>query len=411
MPQISFVNLLIVAAVAVLAPLLIGYLPRLRLPAVVVEIVAGVVLGPSVFGWVHIDLPVQILAILGLAFLLFLAGLEIDLRTLRGRALRLALLGYGLTLVLGIAVGAGLGAVGWTRSPLLVAIALSATSLGLVVPVLKDARQADHIGQTIIASATVADFAAIVLLTLFFSTSGRGVGSTLVLLAIFAGLVLIVCLLLTQVGRSMHLGTVLVRLQDTTAEIRVRMSVALLIGFVALAERFGLETILGAFLAGAVVSLIDRDSASHPHYRIKLEAIGYGFLVPVFFVASGVQLDLQGLLAQPSALLRVPVFLLALLVVRGLPALLYLSDLGRHATIAAGLLQATTLPFLVTAATIGMQVGTISSVTGGALICAGLLSVVIFPAAALSRLRQRTHPSASSTLASPSDTSTHSEAM
>jgi Kef-type K+ transport system membrane component KefB len=127
MPQISFVNLLIVAAVAVLAPLLLGYLPRLRLPAVVVEIVAGVVLGPSVLGWVHIDLPVKILAILGLAFLLFLAGVEIDLRTLRGRALRLALLGYGLTLVLGIAVGAGLGAAGWTRSPVLIAIALSKT--------------------------------------------------------------------------------------------------------------------------------------------------------------------------------------------------------------------------------------------------------------------------------------------
>ena len=121
------------------------------------------------------------------------------------------------------------------------------------------------------------------------------------LLAIFAGLVGIVCLLLTQVGRSMRLGTVLVRLQDTTAEIRVRMSVALLIGFVALAERFGLETILGAFLAGAVVSLLDRDSATHPHFRIKLEAIGYGFLVPVFLVASGVQLDLRGLFAAPRS--------------------------------------------------------------------------------------------------------------
>jgi Kef-type K+ transport system membrane component KefB len=168
MPQISFVNLLVVAAVAVLAPLLLGYLPRLRLPAVVVEIAAGVVLGPSILGWVQIDLPVQILAVLGLAFLLFLAGLEIDLRALRGHALRFAVLGYGLTIVLGVAIAAGLGAVGWTMSPLLIAIALSATSLGLVVPVLKDAGQADSlIGQTIIASATVADFAAIVLLTLF----------------------------------------------------------------------------------------------------------------------------------------------------------------------------------------------------------------------------------------------------
>ena len=182
----------------------------------------------------------------------------------------------------------------------------------------------------------------------------------------FAGLVVIVGLMLTRLAVRCALAWCCCGCRTLTAEIRVRMSVALLIGFVALAERFGLETILGAFLAGAVVSLVDRDSASHPHFRIKLDAIGYGFLVPVFFVASGVRLDLQGLLAQPSALLRVPVFLLALLVVRGLPALLYLSDLGRHATIAAGLLQATSLPFLVTAATIGMQVGTISSVTGAA---------------------------------------------
>jgi Kef-type K+ transport system membrane component KefB len=180
--------------------------------------------------------------------LLFLAGLEIDLRALRGHALRLAVLGYGLTIVLGVAIGAGLGAVGWTKSPLLIAIALSATSLGLVVPVLKDAGQAGGvIGQTIIASATVADFAAIVLLTLFFSTSGRGAGSTLVLPAMFAGLVVIVGLMLTRVGRSMRLGMVLLRLQDTTAEIRIRMSVALLIGFVAIAERFGLETFSAPF--------------------------------------------------------------------------------------------------------------------------------------------------------------------
>jgi Kef-type K+ transport system membrane component KefB len=392
MPEISFVNLLVVAAVAVAAPLLLGFLPRLRLPAVVVEILAGVILGPSVLGWVEADLPVEVLAVLGLAFLLFLAGLEIDLRSLRGRTLRAAGVGYVVTLVLGLAVGAGLAAVDWTDSALLVAIALSATSLGLVVAVLKDAGQ-EHsaVGQATIAGGTVADFAAIVLLTLFFSGSGQGAGSTLVLLVVFAGLVVLVGLALTRAGRSMHLETVLVQLQDTTAEIRVRMSVLLLVGFVALAESFGLETILGAFLAGALVGLLDRDTSSHPHFRTKLEAIGYGFLIPVFFVSSGIRLDLQGLIAEPSALLRVPVLLVALLVVRGVPALLYIPTLGRSSAVAAGLLQATSLPFLVTAATIGMQVGTISATTGAALICAGLLSVVLFPSLAVSRLRDR-HP-------------------
>jgi Kef-type K+ transport system membrane component KefB len=211
-------------------------------------------------------------------------------------------------LVVAWIAGAALGWVGWASSPLFVAITLSATSLGLVVPVLKDAGEAEGpVGQTTIAAATVADFGAIVLLTLFFSASGGSAGGKPLSLAFFAGLVALVALLVTRAGRSMHLGEVLVRLQDTTAEIRVRLAVVLLVAFAALAESFGLETILGAFLAGAVVSLVDRDSRTHPRFRIKLEAIGYGFLVPVFFIASGVRLDLTGLLGQPSSLLRVPV--------------------------------------------------------------------------------------------------------
>jgi Kef-type K+ transport system membrane component KefB len=393
MPDVSFTNLLVVMIIAVLAPLLIGYAPMLRIPSVVLEIIAGVIVGPSVLGWVQADLPVQILSLIGLAFLLFLAGLEIDLRQLRGRLLRVAVLGYALTLVLGLSLGALFSRLGWTASPMLIAITLSATSLGLVVPVLKDAGKAEGtLGQTTIAAATIADFSAIVLLTLFFSASGGSIGGKLLLLSVFAGLVVVVALVLTRAGRSMHLGAVLVRLQDTTAEIRVRFAVLLLIAFVALAERFGLESILGAFLAGAVVSLLDRDSSSHPRFRVKLDAIGYGFLVPVFFVTSGVHLDLKGLFAEPSALLRVPVFLLALLVVRGGPAVLYLGTVGRRHTVAAALLQATSLPFIVTASAIGVEAGKISPVTSAALVCAGLLSVLIFPAAALSQLRDGARP-------------------
>jgi Kef-type K+ transport system membrane component KefB len=188
----------------------------------------------------------------------------------------------------------------------------------------------------------------------------------------------------------MRLGDVLVRLQDTTAEIRVRFAVLLLVAFTVLAERFGLESILGAFLAGAVIGLVDRDASSHPHFRTKLEAIGYGFLVPVFFVSSGIRLDLTGLVHNPSALARVPVFLLALLLVRAIPALLGLRDTEPRATVAIGLLQATSLPFLVTATQIGLVLHKISPITAAALVCAGLLSVLIFPLIALSLLRRDT---------------------
>src|SRR5919109_2201620 len=389
MPDVSFTNLLVVAAIAVLAPLTVGFAPRLRIPAVVLEIVAGLVLGPSVLGWVHVDLPVQILALFGLAFLLFLAGLEIDVHRLRGRLLRFAVLGYLATLVLGYGAGSSFAAAGWVSEPLLIAITLSATSLGLVVPALKDAGQVrSEVGQTALAAASIADFAAIVLLSLFFSSSGGSTGSKVVVLGAFAGLVAVTGLVVSGAARSMRLGNVLVRLQDTTAEIRVRFAVLLLVAFTFLAEKFGLESILGAFLAGAIVALVDRDSSSHPNFRTKLEAIGYGFAVPVFFVSSGVKLDLTGLLHNPSALARVPVFLVALLAVRGLPALLGLRANGARPTLALGLLQATSLPFIVTATQIGVALGKLSSVTAAGLVCAGLLSVLIFPLIALALLRQ-----------------------
>jgi Kef-type K+ transport system membrane component KefB len=389
MPDVEFVNLFAVSLIAFGAPLLLGFVPALRIPAVVLEIVAGVVVGPGGLDLVSVDLPVQIMALVGLAFLLFLAGLEIDVHRLRGGVLRLALIGYVVTLVLGTASGLGFDALGWVDSPLLLAVTLSATSLGLIVPALKDAGQVDSdVGQVTIASSSVADFAAVVLLSLLFSTSG-GPGGRLILLGGFAILVAVTGLVVAVAGRSRPLGEVLVRLQDSTAEIRVRAAVALLVAFVALAERFGLESILGAFLAGAVVGLVDRDTSSHPFFRAKLDAIGYGFAIPVFFVTSGLRLDLGGLFASPAALARVPVFLLALLVVRGVPALLYAQTLGRREALAAGLLQATSLPFIVTATQIGVIVGLLEPVAAAALTTAGLLSVLAFPAVALALLRRQ----------------------
>jgi Kef-type K+ transport system membrane component KefB len=388
MPDVEFTNLLMVVVIALIAPLTLGLAPRLRLPAVVLEIVAGIVVGPQVLDWVEVDLPVSIVALLGLAFLLFLAGLEIDVHQLRGQVLRLALVGYAVTLVLGIAVGTALDGVGWVKSPGLVAVTLSATSLGLVVPVLKDAGKVDsRLGQTVVAAASVADFAAIVLLSLLFSASDTSTGSRLVLLLSFAVLIAVTAVAATLVSRSKRLTMTLTSLQDTTAQIRVRAAVVLLVAFVALAEQFGLESILGAFMAGAVVGLVDRDSASHPHFHTKLEAIGYGFLIPVFFVSSGLRLDLSGLMENPAALSRVPVFVVALVVVRGLPALLFSRILDRRSVIAAGLLQATSLPFVVTATQIGVQTGLMSGVTAAALVCAGLLSVMAFPAISLLLLR------------------------
>jgi Kef-type K+ transport system membrane component KefB len=383
MPDISFTSLLGVLAVALVAPLLLGFAPRLRVPAVVVEIVAGIVLGPAVLGWIDDDLAVRIVALLGLAMLLFLAGLEIDLLQLRGRLLVTALAGYGISLALGWGAGAIADAAGWLDQPLLLAVTLSATSLGLVVAVLKDAGAVEgRLGQTVIAASSVADFGAVVLLSLLFSGQDTGTGAKVALLAAFAVLVVVIAIVVRWSGRSMRLGEVLLRLQDGTAEIRVRAAMLLLLGFVVLAEKFGLESILGAFMAGAVVGLLDRDTSTHPQFRTKLDAIGFGFLIPVFFVASGLGLDVSGLFDSPAALARVPVFVAMLLVVRGAPALLYRSWFGARRTASAALLQATSLPFIVTATQIGVLTGRLDAVTAAALVCAGLVSVLVFPAVA-----------------------------
>ena len=383
MPDVEFGNLLGVLVVAVVAPLVLGLAPRVRVPAVVLEIVLGVVLGPSALGWLEPDLAVQVVGLLGLAMLLFLAGLEIDVTALRGSLLRAALAGYVVSIAVGWLAGLALDSAGWVDDPVLLAVTVSATSLGLVVAVLKDARAVeDRLGQTVIAASSVADFAAVLLLSLAFSTSGGGTGERLVLLGSFAALVVAVAVVSGLSTRSMRLGDVVVRLQDTTAEIRVRASMLLLIAFVVLAEEFGLESILGAFVAGALVGLLDRDATSHPHFRTKLEAVGYGFLIPVFFVSSGLRLDVSGLFASADALARVPVFLLVLLLARGLPALLYLRTFGARRTVAAALLQATSLPFIVAATQIGVLTGRLDGTTAAALVCAGLLSVLVFPASA-----------------------------
>jgi Kef-type K+ transport system membrane component KefB len=391
MPDVHFTNLLIVVSIGLLAPLTLGFFPRLRLPAIVLEIVLGIVVGPSGLGWVKPDLPVSILALVGLAFLLFLSGLEIDVHRLRGRILKLTAIGFVVSFLIAIVLGLGLKAGGFVKSPLFVAIVLVATSLGVIVPVLKDSGNiGSSFGQLVIAAASIADFGAIILLSLFFSGKGStSTSGTLILLGVFGLVVALVGVAIAGVEHSVSLSRVLRRLQDTTAQIRVRAAFVLLIGFSALADQVGLETILGAFAAGALLSLIDRDEAmTHPEFRVKLEAAGFGIFIPVFFVASGLRFDLNALFASPSTVARVPLFLLAIFLARGLPAVVYVRLLGRSRSVIAGILQATSLPFIVAATQIGLQLGVVSRASAAALVAAGLLSVVISPALGLVLLRR-----------------------
>lgn len=390
MPEISLTGILIVAAVAFLVPLGLGLFPSARVPSVVLEILAGVVIGPAVLGIVEVDLPLEVLGLIGLAFLLFLAGSEIDLERLRGGRLKGAATGFALSVALALCVAFALQTTGLIEAPLFVAIMLSATALGIVVPVLADAGELEStLGQQVIAAASIADFAAVILLSLLFSGGSGGVGSTLLLLGGFLLLVAAVGMALAGISRLNPLQSTLQRLQDSSAQIRVRGAFLLLVGFAVLAQVLGLEVILGAFIAGAVLRLIDRGGMmTHPLFRAKLDAVGFGVFIPFFFVTSGMDLDLGAVFGGGAASLApVPLFLLALLLVRGLPAVLYRSSVGPRAAVAAGFLQATSLPFLVAAADIGVELGELRPATGAAVVLAGLLSVLLFPLIALALLR------------------------
>ena len=391
--ETSFASLAIVAAAGFAAPLVLGLFPRLPLPSVVLEIGLGIVIGPSVLGWAKADEPVTIMALIGLSFLLLIAGLEVDYDRLRGRLLEVTGLAFAVSFGIGLVAGFGLDAAGIVRAPLLVAIMFSATGLGIVIAVLKDVGAAESpFGQLVIAGSSIAEVGTIVLLTLFFSGESTSLGVKLVLFGLFGLLCLAIVLAVSGIEHSMRVTAALVRLQDTTAQIRVRGAFVLLAVFVVLADRFGLEAILGAFLAGAIIKLVDRDEAmTHPQFRQKLEVVGFGVFIPFFFVSSGVRYDAGALFGSTSTLVRVPLFLAILLAVRGLPALLYRPLVGRREVAASALLQATSVGLFVVASQIGQDMGLISAANSAALIAAGLLSVILFPLGALAIMRRAEH--------------------
>lgn len=385
MPAISFNGVLIIAAIAVLVPVVLGLLPRLPVPGAVLEVLAGIVIGPSALGWVHIDAPIQVLSDLGLGMLLFLAGLEIDVQRLRGPLGRLAGWAFGGSVVLGILCAYALSLAGLAHKPLFLAIVLISTSAGLLLALLKDAGEEDtRFGQLVMTGAALAEVVPIMLLSLLFSATSKTSADRLASLAIFIALLAVFGLALARVRKLEGLERLLNRLEDRSAQLRVRATLTLALGFGVLAYRFGFASILGSFAAGLLVRMIDLSGrAPHPQFQIKLEGIGFGFLIPIFFIATGVQFDLKALLGNATAIAEVPLFLAALLLVRGLPALLYARFVGTRRAAVAGLMQATTLTFVIVATQIGLASGQITRTTSASLLAAGLLSAALFPAAAL----------------------------
>lgn len=386
--EVAYWNTLVVLALAVAAPLLAGMVPRLRMPAVALEIVLGVLFGPSLLDVVSVDVTLSVLSTLGLGYLLFLAGLEIDLSNVRGRG-RLVVGSWGVSCLIAIPVGIVLHAMDADDDAWLLSIALMSTSLGLVVPILREANQnRTPFGQTVMGNSSVAEFGALLLLTIFFSTDGANTSKQLFLIGVFCVAALLISFAVAHVSRLPSVWPALERLAEGSSQLTVRALLVVFLVFLALASRLGLETILGAFVAGALLRFLDRDGhLENPSLKAKVDAIGYGFLVPIFFVTSGVQLQMDALFGSPMHLALVPVLLAGMLAVRGAPTLfMFREQFGERLARAAALLASTNLTFIVVVSSIGTQIGTLDAPSSAALVMAGVISVLLFPPAAMGSL-------------------------
>jgi Kef-type K+ transport system membrane component KefB len=386
---------LIVLAIAVAAPLLAEIPVGVRLPVVVLEMVLGIIIGPQVLGLASAEgLLGWLGGELGLAALFFMAGMELDLERVRGRPLTLAIRGWVLSLVLGLLVAALLYVLPIVHSPMMVGLALSTTALGTLLPILRDAGQLDTgFGRLVLAAGAVGEFCPVVMVSLVLTgqySEWLKIGLMLTFVAIAFGAARI-----ALGARPPRVIGLLTRTMESSSQLPVRLSLLLLAAFVVLSENFGFELIPGAFAAGMVVGLASRGEAGKP-LRHKVEAVCFGFLVPFFFVTSGIKFDLTTLLHSAQAMLLLPAFLILLFIVRGVPVFLYRHDLARGQRLPFALYSATALPLLVAISAIGVQTGRMRSEIAAALVGAGMLSVLLFPTFAgvlLSRIA-RTAPSA-----------------
>jgi len=373
--------LLVTAAIAVLAPLISEIPIGLRLPMVVVEVGLGIVVGPQVLGWASPTGMLALLGYLGLIFLFFLAGMEIDFESVRGRPLSLAIAGWGLSVLVALSLSALLFWTHLIRAPLLVAVALTTTGMGTLMPILRDSGELEtRFGTYVIAAGAMGEFGPIVLLSLLMAREHtRWLQTALMVFFVLFALVAAGLALLPKPPRIVHyLGATM----NSASQLPVRISILVLALLIAIAEKFGLDMILGAFTAGMIVSLGSKGKQGARLIH-RLEAIGYGFLIPMFFVTSGMHFDLHALLASPRALFRLPLFLLLLFAARSVPIVFYRYELAKEDRIPFVFYSATSLPLLIAIAEIGVQTGRMLPDNGAALVGAGMLSILLFPITAL----------------------------
>lgn len=377
-------SFLAIVAVAAFAAVLAGlFARRLVVPVVVLELVLGIVIGPEVLGIAERDPFIDFFANLGLGMLFFFAGYEIDFERIKGEPLRLAAFGWLLSLVLAYTLGGILAAMGIVLSLLFVGSAMATTAIGTLIPILRDAGELKtRFGTYLLGAGAIGEFGPILLITLVFSTKGA-IENALILAAFIVLAVIAGVFAVRWVGQGWELFE---RTLETSSQLAIRFTVVIVFALAALAATLGLDLLLGGFVAGIILRLALRGREVEV-LESKLTAVGYGFLIPFFFVASGIGVDLGALTEDPIEFLKVPLFLVLFLIVRGVPALLlYRKVLGLRDRAALAFFSATELPLVVAITTIAVEEGHMHSSTAASLILAAICSTAIFPIVAL-RLR------------------------
>jgi Kef-type K+ transport system membrane component KefB len=382
-------TLLVIAAISAATPLLVALLPWLRVPQVVLLIAGGIVIGPEVLDLGSAS-SVQVLSDLGLGFVFLLAGYEVEVALFRSSSGRRAIVAWFISAAVAAGVVGLLAATGLVRAYAPVAIGLTTTALGTLLPILREHDMLrGRLGRHLVAAGAVGELFPILAIALFLGIASRFVA----LLSLLS--VAVIALLLSAARRLVGRGRLLEIVRESqheTSQAILRCTVLLLMVLLATTNEFHLDAVLGAFVAGMV--LRRWAGASAPVLEEKLDAIGYGFFIPIFFVYSGMTLDIRSIADAP---LRVVLFLGLLLAVRGLPALLvYRGLLAGRQRLQLALITATSLPLLVALAEIGRRNGTMLPENAAALVGAGVLSVLIFPSAAIA-VGKRGKPEAADT--------------
>lgn len=385
-----FLSLLLITGLAAFVPLLASRLRKLRLPIVVGEIIAGMIVGQSGFNWIEPSPALEFLTIFGFTYLMFISGLEVDFEVLaansRDRAARswmtnplaIGLIVFGITVSIAFATAEGMLSFGLIEEPFMIALILSTTSLGIVVPVLKERGLiSSTYGQTLLVSALIADFGTLVLITVDVIILSRGLTLEVLLVLLLLAAFAVAVRLGKLVASIPGLPPVIEELSSATAQIRVRGAMALMVAFIVLSEWLGTEVILGAFLAGAVISLLSRGSA--PELFLKMDALGFGFFIPIFFIMVGVQFDLPALLSSPEAMLLVPLLLSVAYIIKFAAALLYRFNFSWRKTLAAGGLLSARLSLIIAAAAIALELGIIDQAIDSAIILVAIVSCTVSP--------------------------------